>query len=63
MTKEVVNKFSDWIVAAKNLGWVHLHDSILVLDDSDSGECVGEFDPETNEGWIYSECLNRKSKI
>jgi len=52
--------FEAWDAAARELGWVHTHDDLVVLDDAESGECIGEFDDKSYSGWIYTEFLNRR---
>jgi hypothetical protein len=49
--KEFV-EFDDWKHAAEIIGWVHCYDNIVVCDDPDTDELLGEFDSTTNKGWI-----------
>jgi hypothetical protein len=49
--KEYV-EFEDWKHVAETIGWVHCHDDIVVCDDPDTDELLGEFDSTTNKGWI-----------
>jgi hypothetical protein len=44
--------FESWKTQAELLGWVHVHDDIVVCDDPDSGEVLGEFNSENNSGWL-----------
>lgn len=53
--KKEFNSYQDWLHNAENLGWIHIHDNFIVLDDSESGENIGEFDSVNQKGWIYKE--------
>ncbi len=33
--------FKEWDTAAKKIGWIHVHDNFIVVDD-ENGLCVGE---------------------
>ena len=53
--KHEFSDFKTWDREAQKLGWVHTHDEYVVLDDAETGECIGEFDSNTNTGWIVKE--------
>ena len=44
------NLYEEWQKDANEIGWVHCHDNFVVCDD-DYG-CVGEFNSDTNTGWL-----------
>lgn len=44
-----------WVKIANTLGWVHIHDDFIVVDDADTGECLGEFDSSNNTGWLIAQ--------
>lgn len=44
--------FEAWKEDAEKIGWIHCHDNLVVVDDPDTDECLGEFDSETNTGFI-----------
>lgn len=43
--------FDLWKSDATELGWVHIHDDLVVCDD-ENDVCVGEFSSEANTGWL-----------
>lgn len=45
--------FDLWKLEADKLGWVHIDDGLIVCDYEEI--CIGEFDPETNTGWLMEE--------
>ena len=55
--KQTFKDFKEWTKIANDLGWVHVHDQFIVVDEAESGECVGEWDSEASEGWILKELI------
>lgn len=49
---KLLRDFTEWSTLANQLGWVHIHDNLIVVDDPGTGECLGEFDSDAEEGWI-----------
>ncbi len=49
--------FKDWHEWRKHaaiLGWLHLHNPIIVVDDPETDECVAEWDIGKESGWIVA---------
>ena len=49
------NEYDRWKEIAYHVGWIHVHDNLLVCDLDDV--CVGEWDDNADKqsGWIYTE--------
>lgn len=55
------DQFSEWEVDARNLGWVHCHDNVVVVDCDETGVCLGEFE-EGEGGWLSQEEVENVSE-
>ena len=44
--------YEEWYARAESLGWVHVDDELVVVDDPETGIVLGEWDDAMNKGWI-----------
>jgi hypothetical protein len=59
--KKYYSNFGTWELNATKLGWVHVHDDLVVCDSDD--ECIGEWDDELASGWLNEPTFVLKHEI
>lgn len=50
--KKHYENYESWENDSQKIGWVHVHDDLVVCDDPDSGECLGEWCDEDSGGFL-----------
>lgn len=59
MDKTIFKNKNEWLERACQIGLVLYRDSnFLILEDTELGICIGEFDLDQNVGWIYNILLS-----
>lgn len=53
--KTFLNNYSEWVAVTKSIGWVHIHNDLIVVDIDEV--CIAEWDSINNNGWVYTEFL------